>query len=104
MEQAFFMQKLNPKIRTMIEEVFPNIVAQHIRTRPPVEKTGESLERYRSFAARVLRGLPPAEQEINQKALEDALEEAYRKIREFHGREEGISAGTDAAQRTSTGP
>lgn len=96
------MQKLNPKIRILVEEVIPNIVEQHIRTRAPMEKTEESLERYRSFGSRVLKGLPSAEQEINQKALDKALEDAYRKIRVFHGREEGISAGT-AEPGTPTG-
>lgn len=88
------MQKLNPKIRTLVEEVFPNIVEQHIRTRAPVEKTEESLERYRTFGARVIKGLSSAEQEINKKALDGALEDAFRKISEFHGREEGLSSGT----------
>jgi hypothetical protein len=96
-------ETLNPKITLIIEQIFPQIIDRHIRTRSSLQSTREGLDRYRTMGYQTIRNLPEEEREQNQKALDDAHAAAVRRLEEFHEHERTMtgssarSGSTDAS-------
>ncbi len=94
---------MNPKVRMIVEEFFPKIIETHIRTRSSIETAKFSLDRYRTMGLQAVRNLPPAVQQENQDALDEAYRLAIEKLEEFHAREVS-QAGSTVPKKMSEYP
>ena len=93
-------ERMNPKVRMIVEEFFPKIIETHIRTRSSVETARFSLDRYRTMGLQAVRNLPPEVQQENRDALDEAYRLAIERLEEFHSREVS-QAGTAVPKETS---
>jgi len=90
------LEKMNPKVKMIVEETFPRIVERHVRTRVAIESTERSLDSYRKMGHDAIRNLPPGERELNEKALDSAYNASGQQVHDFHAREKaaGLLEGT----------
>ena len=95
-------ETLNPKIALIIEQVFPQIVDRHIRTRSSLQSAREGLDRYRTMGYQTIRNLPEEEREQNQNALDDAHAAAVRRLEEFHEHEPEMTGSPARSGSTDT--
>jgi len=96
-------ERMNPKVRMIVEEFFPKIIETHIRTRSSIETAKLSLDRYRIMGLQAVRNLPPETQQENQDALDSAYRLAIERLLEFHAREVS-PAGAAVTKKTSESP
>ena len=78
---------MNPKVKIIIEELFPKVIETHIRMRSSIEATKKSLDRYRTMGLQAIRNLPDETQLENRQALDSAYEAALKSLDEFHSQE-----------------